>query len=217
MAKKLQYSGRKPKREVIIETTVELFRQTHDVKKVSIEDIAAAARVSPTTIYNQFGNREALVVEAAKSLVMNIGVMAHQIMKSEMPFDQKLIGLITGKIALTSTTSDEVIAKLVSQDKNIAPFIDEMYREEARPLWRDLLIEGKCQGFVDPALDEEVFMEYLDIIRIGFGSKKELLIGWKENLGKLQQLTNIALFGFLKNDIDLFGKKGSKTTDGTKE
>ena len=217
MASKLQKINRKPKREIILETTVELFRQTHDVKKVSIEDIAAAAKVSPTTIYNQFGNREALVAAAAKSLVMEIGAMAHQVMKSDLPFDQKLVGVITGKIALTSVASDEVIAKLVSQDKNIAPFIEEMYRNEARPLWRDFLGEGKCQGFIDPALDEEVFMEYLDMILIGFSAKKELLINWKDNLPKLEQLTNIVFYGFLKKNIDLFGTKDCEHPGGLKE
>jgi AcrR family transcriptional regulator len=213
MTEKLQKAARKPKRTVIIEATVELFRQTHDVKKVSIEDIAKAARVSPTTIYNQFGSREELVVAVAKSLVMNIGTMAFQVMKSDLPFDQKLVGVISGKIALRSAASDEVIAKLVSQDKNIAPFIEEMYRHVALPLWRDLLAEGKKEGFIDPALNEEVFLEYLDIIRIGFSAKQELLVGWKDNLGKLQQLTNIIFYGFLKKDIDLFSKKDCKHTD----
>ena len=196
------------KRQRIIETTVELFRRTHDVRKVSIEDIAAAARVSPTTIYNQFGNREALVAAAAKSLIVAIGEMASQVMTSDLPFDQKLTGLISGKITLTSAASDEIIAKLVSQDKNIAPFIEEMYRSAAKPLWRDLLDEGKRQGFIDPALDEEIFLEYLDIIRIGFSAKKDLLIGWNENIGKLEQLTNIVFYGFLKKPIDLFGNNG---------
>ena len=196
------------KRQRIIETTVELFRRTHDVRKVSIEDIAAAARVSPTTIYNQFGNREALVAAAAKSLIVAIGAMASQVMTSDLPFDQKLTGLISGKIALTSAASDEIIAKLVSQDKNIAPFIEEMYRGAAKPLWQDLLDEGKRQGFIDPALDEEIFLEYLDIIRIGFSAKKDLLIGWNENLGKLERLTNIVFYGFLKKPIDLFGNNG---------
>jgi len=214
MTEKLQKVERKPKRAIIIETTVELFRQTHDVKKVSIEDIARAARVSPTTIYNQFGSREELVVAAAKSLVMNIGAMARQVMKSDMPFDQKLAGIISGKIALTSAASDEVVAKLVIQDKNIAPFIEEMYRQEARPLWRALLVEGKCQGYIDPDLDEDVFMEYLDVIRIGLSAKKELFADWKNNLIKLQQLTIVLLYGFLKKDIDLFGKKDCGQTEG---
>jgi AcrR family transcriptional regulator len=218
MARKLQSGAvRRPKRDLIIETTVELFRQTHDVRKVSIEDIAVAAKVSPTTIYNQFGNRDALVEEAARSLLVKIGAMAEQVMKSDLPFDQKLIGMVTGKIALASAASDEVIAKLTSQDKNIAPFIEEMFRKVAWPMWRDFLTEGKCQGFIDSEIDEEVFLEYLDIIRIGFGAKKDLLLGWKDNLGKLRQLTNIAFYGFLKKDIDLFGTKNFQPTNGLKE
>jgi AcrR family transcriptional regulator len=202
----------RPKRDVIIETTVELFRRTHDVRKVSIEDIALAARVSPTTIYNQFGSRDALVVETAKSLIVKIGVMAQAVMQSDLPFDQKLVGIVTGKIALASAASDEVIAKLLSQDKAIAPFIEEMFRNVAWPMWRGFLAEGKSQGFINPELDEEVFLEYLDIIRIGFGAKKDLLVGWKENLGKLQQLTNIAFYGFLKKDINLFGENSYSQT-----
>ena len=205
--KKQTATVRRPKRELIIETTVELFRRAHDVRKVSIDDIATAARVSPTTIYNLFGNREALVVEAAKSLITRIGVMAAEYMRSDLPFDQKLVGIVTGKIALASAASDEVIAKLVSQDKNIAPFIEDMFHEVAWPMWRDFLAEGKCQGFVAPDLDEEVFMTYLDIIRAGFGAHKELIVEWRQNMDTLEKLTNIVFYGFLKKDIDLFGKK----------
>ena len=215
MTEELQVATKRSKlnrarRQRIIETTVELFRQTHDVRKVSIEDIAVAARVSPTTIYNQFGNREGLVGAAAKSLIVEIGTMARQVMKSALPFDQKLTGLISGKIALTSAASDEIIAKLASQDKLIAPFIEEMYRSAAKPLWRDLLNEGKHQGFIDPAFDEEIFLEYLDIIRIGLSSKKDLLIDWKENLSKLEQLTRVVFYGFLIKPIDLFNHEPRK-------
>ena len=187
-----------------------MFRQARDVRKVSIEDIAVAAKVSPTTIYNQFGSRDALVAAAARSLVLKIGAYARQVMRSSLPFEQKLIGVVTGKISLASAASDEVIAKLVSQDKNIAPFIEEMFRSEARPLWRAFLAEGKDQGYIDQGLDEEVFLEYLDIIRAGFSAKKELLLDWKQNLDKLEKLTNIVFYGFLKKEIDLFGKKECK-------
>jgi AcrR family transcriptional regulator len=57
------------KRQKIISSAVSLFRSTHDVKKVSLEIIAEEARVSPTTIYNYFGNRETLVYEVIKELV----------------------------------------------------------------------------------------------------------------------------------------------------
>jgi len=199
-------AGRRPKRQLIIEATVELFRQAHDVRKVSIEDIAAMACVSPTTIYNQFGTRDALVVEAAKSLLQDIGAMAEKVMTSDLPFDQKLIGIVTGKIALSSAASNEVMAKLVSQDKNIAPFIEKMFREVAWPMWRDFLAEGKSQGFIDPGLDVEIFLTYLDIFRAGMSAHKELIVGWRQNPEKLEKLTNISFYGFLKKEIDLFGK-----------
>ena len=211
------FSGRRPKREVIIEITVELFRQTHDVRKVSIEDIASAAKVSPTTIYNQFGTRDSLVVEAAKSLLQEIGHMAAGIMKSDLPFDQKLMGLITGKIAMASGASDEVMAKMVSQDKNIAPFIEKAYREIALPLWRDILVQGKREGFVQPDVDEAAFMEYLDIIRIGFSAKKDLLQNWTQNLELMEKINRLAFYGFLKKDIDLFGNKEADAQNQAKE
>ncbi len=203
-------AGRRPKRQAILDATVKLFRHAPDVRKVSIEDIAIEARVSPTTIYNQFGSRDTLVVEAAKSLMFRIGAMAEEVMRSDLPFDQKLVGIVTGKIALASAASDEVIAKLVSQDKNIAPFIEEMFRTFARPMWRDFLDEGKSQGFIDPELDADIFLAYLDIIRAGFVAHKELITEWKQNMDRLEKLTNIVFYGFLKKDIDLFGKKECK-------
>jgi len=201
---------RRPKRQVIIEAAVELFRRAHDVRKVSIEDIATTARVSPTTIYNQFGNREALVTEAAKSLLMDIGAMAEKVMTSDLPFDQKLTGIVTGKITLASAASNEVMSKLVSQDKNIAPFIEKMFRTFAWPMWRDFLAEGKSQGYIDPDLDVDVFLAYLDIFRAGMSAHQELILEWRQNPEKLEKLTHIAFYGFLKKEIDLFGKKECK-------
>lgn len=203
-------AGRRPKRQVIIEAALDLFRQAHDVRKVSIEDIAGAARVSPTTIYNQFGNRDALLTEAAKSLITRISRMAEEFILSDLPFDQKLSGIVSGKISLASTASDEVIAKMVSQDKNIAPFIEEMFQTVAWPMWRDFLAEGKRLGYIDPDLDVEVFLAYLDIIRAGFGAHKELVVQWRQNMDKLEKLTNIVFYGFLKKKINLFEKKESQ-------
>jgi len=203
-------TARRPKRQAILDATVELFRQARDVKKVSIEDIASSARVSPTTIYNQFGTRDALLAEAAKSLITRIGRMAEEYIRSDLPFDQKLAGIVSGKISIASAASDEVIAKMVSQDKNIAPFIEEMFRTVAWPMWRDFLAEGKSQGYIDPDLDVEIFLAYLDIIRAGFGAHKELIVQWRQNMDKLEKLTEIVFYGFLKKKIDLFGKKESQ-------
>ncbi|XUW99979.1 MAG: TetR/AcrR family transcriptional regulator [Dehalogenimonas sp.] len=208
MTQKLQNKhGRPGKRQVIIDTTVELFRKTHDVRKVSVEDIATAARVSPTTIYNQFGNREALVLAAAKTVITRIGRMAEGFIKSDLPFDQKIVSIVSGKISIASAASDEVIAKVLSQDPDIAPFIEEMFRSVAWPMWLDFLAEGKAQGFIDESLDTEVFLEYLDILRAGFAARKGLIRDWMQNIENIKQMTRLTFYGFMKKEIDLFGSE----------
>ena len=56
------------KRERILTAAIRLWRETHNVKKVSLEDIAREAGVSPTTVYNNFGTRDGLVQEVIKHL-----------------------------------------------------------------------------------------------------------------------------------------------------
>lgn len=194
------------KRAKILSAAVELFRSSHEMRKVSIEDIARQARVSPTTIYNYFGTREALVGEVAKSLVVAIGERSHEFIHSSLPFPQKLVAIISGKIDLTSQMSDEVIAKMVSQDPDMADFVANAFKSEFYPLWHEFLAQGKAEGYVDQDLDAEAFLLLMDILRAGFGSRADLLKDWQKNMAILEKVTRIVFYGFLRKEIDLFPK-----------
>jgi AcrR family transcriptional regulator len=194
------------KRRKIINTTISLFQQTHDVKKVSLDDIAREARVSPTTIYNNFGNREALVYEVVKALIReNIDKNA-ALVHSDKPFPQKLAGIINGKMDMVSQLNQEIIDKIVSQDKAIAPFIDKIYENEIQPLWKEILTEGKKQGYIDPSLHDEALLIYLDVMKTGFASRQDLMQDVATKTTLYLTLARIMFYGFLKKDIDLFPK-----------
>ncbi|TFG47139.1 MAG: TetR/AcrR family transcriptional regulator [Dehalococcoidia bacterium] len=195
---------RRSKRQFIIETTVDLFTRTHDVRKVTIEDIAAAAGVSPTTVYNQFGNRDALVVEAAKDLIRDIFERSRTILRSDMPFGAKMSGMISGKLDIVSKASDEVISKIITQDKKIAPFLEDMFSSEVKQLWLEMLDDGKRQGYIDESIDPEAFYIYMDIVRAGFTAKGELFTPWKQNIDLIEKMTHFVFYGFLQKDVDLF-------------
>ena len=195
------------KRERILAAARSLFQRTHDVKRVSLEAIAREAGVSPTTIYNQFGTRETLVDEVAKSLLHEILEMARSFIHSDLPFPQKLTQIIAGKLDIASQVHSEILTKLVSQDKTMTAFVEEAYGTEIQPLWREMLADGKRQGYIDPALDDEALLAYLDIIRTGYSARSELLENLNRNMGLLEQLTRIMFYGFLKKEIDLFGKE----------
>jgi AcrR family transcriptional regulator len=195
------------KRARILDAARSLFQRTHDVKRVSLEAIAQEAGVSPTTIYNQFGTREALVAEVAKALLHEILEMARSFIHSDLPFPQKLTEIVAGKLDIASQVSSEILTKLVSQDKTMTAFVEEAYRTEIKPLWREMLAEGKRQGYIDPTLDDEALLVYLDVLRAGFSSRPELISSFPQNTAVTEQLTRLIFYGFLKKEVDLFNKE----------
>ena len=196
------------KRQKILTAAVDLFRRTHDVKRVSLEAIAGEARVSPTTLYNYFGNRETLVAEVAKSLFREILDMARSFIHSDLPFPRKLTDIIAGKLDIASQVNSEVLNKLVSQDKNMAGFVAEAFRTEITPMWLEFIAEGKKQGYIDHSTDASSLIIYFDILRTGMASQPALMKKWEKNMPIIEQLTRLMFYGFLKKDIDLFRKEG---------
>jgi AcrR family transcriptional regulator len=196
------------KRQQVMNAAVALFRQTHDVKKVSLESIARLAGVSPATIYNQFGNRENLVGEVIKILIRDNLERNRSIMGADLPFAQKITAIISGKLDMATELNGEVVKKLISQDPAISAFIDEIYNNEIRPLWLSMLADGKKQGYIDESLDEEALLIYLDALKAGFKLKQDALKTYARNPALIEQLTHIMFYGFLKKDINLFKKEG---------
>jgi AcrR family transcriptional regulator len=197
------------RKQKVLDAAKTLFQSSHDMRKVSLEDIASGAGVSPTTVYNYFGTREALVAEVAKELVRAIFERGKGIIESDLPFEQKLAAVISGKLALTSGVNQEVITKMMGQDRNMAVFIDRLYQNELKPLWQVFLEDGKAQGYIDSSMDVDVFMAYLDILRAGFAAKPEIIVHFNENRELIEQLTRLVFYGFLKKEIDLFPTEGA--------
>jgi len=201
-------TGDTAKKQKIVTAAMALFRRTHDVRRVSLEAIAGEASVSPTTIYNNFGNRETLVLDVVKELIRATIDRHRALVYSDLPFPQKLISIISGKMAIMDKMNQEIIEKMVSQDKNITPFIDEIFHKEIKPLWKRMMEDGIKQGYVDPSIDLDMLFIYLDILQAGFRAKPEILKGFTENMEAVKQLTRLMFYGFLKKEIDLFQKEG---------
>jgi AcrR family transcriptional regulator len=214
----VRQSIRIDKRSRVIEAAAELFRESHNVRKVSIEEIAASARVSPTTIYHYFGTREALVAEVAKMLVRAFIDRTREFLHSPMPFAEKIQAITSGKMQLLSSVNDEVVNKMASQDRTMAKFVEQIYTSELTALWREFLSDGKAEGYIDRDLDEDVFAVYLDTLRIGFGAKSEQLQNLLKNPRLLQQMSRLVAYGFMRKEVDLFGgsRNQSRSADDRK-
>ena len=200
---------RKDKRQTIINASVSLFSRTHDVKRVSLEDIAQEAGVSPTTIYNKFGTREALLYEVIKVLAEENLERNRNIVRSTIPFPEKIISILSGKVDMAAKLNSEVVDKLLGQDKRVAPFVNQIYEKDIKPLWLEIMAAGKREGYIDSSLDDEALLVFLDILQAGFKTKPDLLQNYQTKMRLIEQLTRIMFYGFLKKDIELFKKENS--------
>jgi AcrR family transcriptional regulator len=192
------------KRSQIIISTMELFRRTHNIKKVSLETIAEIAGVSPTTIYNLFGTRENLIFEVVKTISLQTLEKNRALINSQLPFPQKLAAIIGGKQDLLHQYDSDLIEKIINQDPKIRPFIDEIYEKEIKPLWRQVVNEGKAQGFIDEQIDVRILLIYLDIFKAGLTTRQDLMAGMLKNPTAIMELSKLMFFGFLKKDLNIF-------------
>jgi AcrR family transcriptional regulator len=206
-------SKKQEKREKILAAAKSLFNHTHDVKRVSLEAIAVEAGVSPTTIYNNFGDRESLIFELIKEMVSANLERNRALVHSNIPFPQKIISVFSGKMELAEKVDREIIEKLLTQDKKIAPYIDEIYEQQIKPLWKAMMADGKKQGYVDASLDDEALLLFLDIIQAGLKVKADIFRDFKDNMKLIEQLTHMMFYGFMKKDIDLFRKEEKQSHD----
>jgi AcrR family transcriptional regulator len=206
-------SKKKEKRDKILAAAKALFNRTHDVKRVSLEAIAAEAGVSPTTIYNNFGDRETLIFEIIKEMVSTNLERNRALVNSDLPFPQKLISIMSGKMELAEKVDREIIEKLLAQEKKVGTYVDKIYEQQIRPLWKAMMAEGKKQGYVDPALDDEALLVFLDIIQAGLKVKADIFKDFADNMQLIEQLTRLMFYGFLKKDIDLFRKEEKQSHD----
>lgn len=134
------------KKQHILDAALTLFSNTHDVKKASIETIAKTAKVSLATIYNNFGTREKLVYEVIKLLFKDNIEHNRKLFYSNVPLTQKIMGVISGKMDMTSNLNSKILDKIISQDESTTPYIDKVYVNEIRPLWLKCWKTAKKKG-----------------------------------------------------------------------
>jgi len=196
------------KQERILKAAVSLFGKAHDARNVSIEEIAAEAHVSPTTIYNYFGTREALVMETAKALMRDIIKMSMGVLHSDLPFPEKLKAIVAGKMDIAGQYSKEVLGKLLGNDKSSIAFSQRMYDTEVKPMWLDFIASGKKEGYIDPAVDDEALLAYLDILRKGASARPDLTTDYQKNMPLLKGVSRLIFFGFINKEIAMFPSDG---------
>jgi AcrR family transcriptional regulator len=194
-------AGRNIKRERVLATAIRLWRETHNVNKVSLEDIAREAGVSPTTVYNNFGTRDGLVQEVIKHLTRETLDRQRAIVKSALPIPLKMQTMLSVKMAAAQGMQADLVAKF-SNDPIVSKYLDEVYETETKPMMTTIIEEGKQQGYIKPDLPDEVIMLYLDIIKAGGIAYASELQRIASDSRLLTALLRIFYYGLFQKEFD---------------
>lgn len=149
----------KAKKEAIIEAARELFA-ARGMQDVGISEIAKRAGVSQVSIYNYFGDKNALAKEAFVSFIAAaIGKYA-EIMDREIPFAEKLALIVQDKSDMISQAALSHFNEQALSDAALRHVFQEAIREKATVLYRSFIERGKNEGAIDKTIPTEAAMAY---------------------------------------------------------
>ena len=187
---------KKQKKENIRQAALELFK-LHGFEKVSINDIAQKARVSHVTIYNHFGNKEELVREVIKSLLLNMLEKYRAIVRGGETFPEKLETIIFDKTEVASQYQGELLQSAVRNDPVIQQFIESLWQKEINQLTLDFIEDGQKLGHINQELSHEAILAYFEILRKGIFASSGLLSNTAHKAESTRDLVSLIHYGLM--------------------
>ena len=184
------------KKENIIRAALELFIQ-YGFKKVSVNDIAVKANVSPVTIYNHYGNKDSLVYEVIR---YQLGLMIEsykKIIYGDATFPEKIQEIVFTKVEVASQFSGELAPAVLRNGSVYMQPIYEEFEQEAMKITLDLFEEGKKEGYIGKDISAQTLMIYFDILKSGISSSTRLYTDGESYPRIVRELNELFLYGLI--------------------
>lgn len=177
----------------IIQTTLEMLK-TWDSNKIRIADIAKTADVSQVTIYNYFGNKEALLREVVKKHFEDSFNVFLENMSGDYSFKEKIEKVILQERESSLSSLTPFLMQYFKEDQEIAQFIEKEYSERILPAFFQLIEEGRRSGEISDKISNEGL-----IVFINFSMKytNELYDSIQQtgNINLINEMLHIFLYG----------------------
>lgn len=177
----------------------ELFSQ-FGVDKVSMTDIARKAGVSQATIYNNFGNKEALAREFVTTMVESLVSRVQEITQSARSYQEKMAAFfqfISTMMADGKPSPSGSAVFTSSVDLQNDPEIREIRmkaQEKMNALLLGLIEEGRQQGQVNAHLSEAALRIYFIVFMDAF-THSEFQHEYSRRPSLVDELGSLMMYG----------------------
>ena len=152
------------KKQNIVEASLRLFKRS-GFSKTSIQEIAKEASVSQVTIYNYYGNKDALIQEVVAYLLKGLAQECEAIINEQVSFEEKihkLIHLCNDDVYQTMNAHfDEAIQK----DEKLYRLLFNSNLSYLREIMRNIIEVGKKEHAIDTSIETDVILDLIDACR----------------------------------------------------
>ncbi|MCV4230338.1 TetR/AcrR family transcriptional regulator [Virgibacillus sp. LDC1] len=165
------YERRKHKKiEQVFDAAFQLFSR-HGYQKVSVNEIAQQAGVSPATIYNYFGTKDQLYMEMIKDWMDKQLEVYERILDSTRSFAEKTREIMQLEAKNLTFLSEEFGKFQTSEERGISQTIQQYSEEKVKGFFMRFVALGKQEGYIHKNQTEEVAMLYFSMFMNELGRR----------------------------------------------
>jgi len=188
--------NKKDAKSAILEAAETLFLK-HGFRRVSVEEICRRAGVSRKTFYVYYANKDALTINLLDNMVDTITNEFVELMKSDVPFLDKMAGMMDMKLAVGKKLSMDFITDLFDvSDDVLQYYLQKVDRNLA--LARSFFLQAHEKGDIRRELDIDIVMTLFNY-HTELCGKPEFRAQFKDVASMSTQMIEIILFGIVGN------------------
>lgn len=188
-----------PKREQILKIGKDLFWK-FGFKRVTVEEVCKEAGVSKMTYYKYFKNKMALVQVLMDEILREGLVKYRKLMASDIPYPDKVLGMIELKREQTHAMSSEFFKDyLQSGDPELMAYLEKLSRENLEIFVNDFR-KAQENGDIRKDLKVEFLMAVMNHLIEWVQHDDTLLELYEEPQDLAVELTRFIFYGILESN-----------------
>lgn len=188
-------------KESIMNAALELFN-AHGFKKVSIDEIARKADVSPVSIYNHFESKRGLMNAALKRIIEGVYERQKSILTADVPYWQKMQNMLSAKMNAAYEFQGEHFQADLYNDPETQKFIGELMATKIYKLISDFFDDGKAEGYINPELSQQSILTFIEVFQQGWGALSNLPKDPEQLSKMIHDMQMITLYGLMGKPSD---------------
>ncbi|OPJ58361.1 TetR/AcrR family transcriptional regulator [Clostridium oryzae] len=183
---------RQHKKDSILNAALVLFKQ-YGYNKVSVNDIANKASVSPVSIYNFFGSKENLKNQLIETLWSSHFETIMSILKSNDKVQNKIEKFFFTVADYPRNCSMNFLAKSIRNQIKSEEDIVTIQLKKIDDLLLSVLEQGKAEGIINNNISTEAVLGYIEMFRYYFINNTDAAAKCDNDPGFLKDMISLYL------------------------